>query len=150
MSKKLNLKEYIQVDRSLENYLPLLKTKEFLLKVTYNRKNFSDILEAIIGSLYLSSSSLHLVHDFLEQKLFFYGSEYTTFLETIMVSDEEKFKNYIDVFCTNHEHFLDWISYCHPDKLYNVSEPFFEQYRILSQESYLDELKRNSFFSKSN
>lgn len=118
----------------------MFKLKDTTIKVTYTRKNISDIFEALIGSTFLNSNTLHFVHDLLENKVFFYGTKYTEFLETIAVMDQNKFQIYLDVFCTNHKYFLDWVYYSHPDKFRAILGIHTDIVKILDGYTYMQNL----------
>ena len=75
VSKRLPVRMHLKMDTGNEYHLPLLRVPNSLKKITYNRKNLSDVVEAILGSLFLRGRTLHEVHDFLEQKVDFYGTE---------------------------------------------------------------------------
>lgn len=135
------MKEHIKTERPLEHHLPLFQTREAVSKITYNRKNCSDIFEAIIGSVFLANSTFHAVHDFLEQKMDFYGKRYKGFLAHVVLPNQDKLKCYSDIFCSDHGRFLDWAVYEHPDRLRGLEEPVAGVVRILNRARNLERLK---------
>jgi hypothetical protein len=125
----------------------LFKIADSVKKITYNRKNLSDILEAIIGSIFLQSTTLHEIHYFLEQKLELYGANYKNFYKKVIEKNPKKKTEYLKIFCADHKNFLDWISHSHPDKYQNLSTPYSEIAKIFYSAQKIQNLSKNPFSS---
>ena len=150
IAKSLQLEQYLKTDHSQDFLLPLFSIKgSTSKKISYTYKNFSDILEAIIGDIFLNSEVLDSVQEFLKQTLNLYGSESQHFLEKVILKDEARKKEYVKVFGNKHNLFLEWVGYSHPDRFSELQGTQKEIVRMVEKEKFLQKLKSQKASSKS-
>ena len=85
-------------------------------QLDFNLKTFSDMVEALIGAVFLNTSTLQAVFDFLNENLCLFDIKPDRAVENYILKDEKLREYFSNIFWTGHGWFLDWLTYLHPSQ----------------------------------